>query len=197
MPRERNFVEDEVLEKAMYLFWKQGYNATSIQDIVEHLGINRASLYNTFGDKHELFKKSFDHYRNKNVAVLKNFLGEYSDVKSGLKALFHQAVIQSAADKNQMGCFVVNTATEMIPGDEEIQKILKNNKETVERVFLEYLEKGKAENQFSEPRNLKAYASLLFTLYNGLKVVSKIDPAGEEQSAAIDSVLSLIRQTDQ
>ena len=74
MPRVKLFDENEVLTKAMNLFWKQGYAATSVQDLVTHLGINRASLYDTFGDKEQLFKKSFELYRKTNIEGLKHFL---------------------------------------------------------------------------------------------------------------------------
>ena len=59
MPRTKQFNEEEILKKAMELFWEKGFHATSIQDLVAHLGINRASLYDTFGGKEELFKKAF------------------------------------------------------------------------------------------------------------------------------------------
>ena len=71
MPRVKLFDQNEVLTKAMNLFWKQGYAATSVQDLVQHLGINRASLYDTFGDKDQLFKKSFELYRKQNKDGLK------------------------------------------------------------------------------------------------------------------------------
>ena len=70
MPRIKTFDENEVLVKAMNLFWKQGYSATSVQDLVSHLGINRASLYDTFGDKEQLFKKSFALYRKSTMEGL-------------------------------------------------------------------------------------------------------------------------------
>lgn len=55
MGRSREFDENVVLQKAMELFWKQGYEKTSLNDLVEHMGIHRRSLYDTFGDKHTLF----------------------------------------------------------------------------------------------------------------------------------------------
>ena len=74
MPRTKAFDEQEVLEKAMELFWKKGYYATSIQDLVNHLGINRASLYDTFGGKKKLFLHTFSHYRTVNTQGVKDFL---------------------------------------------------------------------------------------------------------------------------
>ena len=63
MPRTKQFDEKEVLKNAMELFWEKGFHATSIQDLVSHLGINRASLYDTYGGKDELFNTAFETYR--------------------------------------------------------------------------------------------------------------------------------------
>ena len=60
MGRSREFDENVVLQKAMELFWEQGYEKTSLSDLVEHMGIHRRSLYDTFGDKHTLFLKTLD-----------------------------------------------------------------------------------------------------------------------------------------
>ncbi|MEL6975424.1 MAG: helix-turn-helix domain-containing protein, partial [Bacteroidota bacterium] len=71
MPRTKQFDEKEVLKKAMELFWEKGFHATSIQDLVSHLGINRASLYDTFGGKDELFNTAFESYRHQAGDFLK------------------------------------------------------------------------------------------------------------------------------
>ena len=68
MARTKDFDEDEVLTKAMNLFWLNGYNGTSMQDLVDGLGISRSSLYDTFGDKRSLFLKTLENYK-KNLFV--------------------------------------------------------------------------------------------------------------------------------
>ena len=70
MARTKDFDEDEVLDKAMYLFWNQGYNGTSMQDLVDGLGISRSSLYDTFGDKHSLFIKTLENYKKNASSVI-------------------------------------------------------------------------------------------------------------------------------
>ncbi|MDF1696713.1 MAG: helix-turn-helix domain containing protein [Saprospiraceae bacterium] len=94
MPRVKLFDKDEVLEKAMHLFWERGYHATSIQDLVNHLGINRASLYDTFGGKQALFDSAFKHYRMTNTKAIKKFLHAEQDVKKGMRKLFLLALEQ-------------------------------------------------------------------------------------------------------
>jgi TetR/AcrR family transcriptional repressor of nem operon len=192
MPRVKLFDESEVLTKAMHLFWKQGYAATSVQDLVSHLGINRASLYDTFGDKEQLFKKSFELYRKTNIEGLKQFLNSQMDVREGFAKLFQNAIEEAINDKDRKGCFVVNTTAELVPNDESISEVLESNKNEFEQIFLDYLEKGQEEGQIGKGRDLKSIAALFYTLYNGLRVVSKVQPDKKKLSDTIGVALSLL-----
>lgn len=193
MPRVKRFDEQEVLVRAMELFWKKGFAATSIQDLVSHLGINRASLYNTFGDKEQLFKQAFQHYKTINTAGIRRFFASQPLVKDGFFQLFQMAIEESVSDQERKGCFVVNTTTELIPGDAHILAILEENKQTFEGIFYDYLKQGYEAEQFTTDQSLKSIANLLFTFYNGLKVVAKVQP---DRTALLDSVkvvLSLLK----
>jgi len=192
MPRVKLFNEEEVLAKAMNLFWKQGYSATSVQELVSHLGINRASLYDTFGDKEQLFKMSFALYRKSNIEGLIQFFQSRPNVKKGFSELFDSTIQEAVLDKDNKGCFVVNTTTELIPNDGSLLEILENNKRDFERLFYEYLKKGQESGQFKTNQDLKSLASLFFTIYNGIRVVSKVRPNKKELSDSIDVALSLL-----
>jgi TetR/AcrR family transcriptional repressor of nem operon len=192
MPRVKLFDEQEVLTKAMNLFWKQGYSATSVQDLVSHLGINRASLYDTFGDKEQLFKKSFALYRKSNIEGLIQFFESRPDIKNGFSELFDIAIQEAILDKEAKGCFVVNTTTELIPNDESLIKVIEDNKSDFENLFYEYLKKGKNKGELKTNQDLRSLASLLFMLYNGVKVVSKINPQKQELKDSIDLALTLV-----
>lgn len=192
MPRVKSFDEKEVLTKAMCLFWKQGYSATSVQDLVCHLGINRASLYDTFGDKEQLFKKSFELYRTITKEWLIQFFENHSDVKEGFSELFNKAIEEAIVDEDKKGCFVVNATTELIPNDESLQKVLIENKCDFQNLFYEYLKAGKQRGQLKNSQDLKAIATFLYTLYNGIRVVSKVEPNKKELSTSINIALSLL-----
>jgi len=192
MPRVKLFDENEVLSKAMNLFWKQGYSATSVKDLVSHLGINRASLYDTFGDKEQLFKKSFELYRKTNIENLIQFFESRPNIKNGFLELFDIAIQEAVLDKDNKGCFVVNTTTELIPNNESLLIILENNKRDFERVFFNYLKKGEESNQLKTKKDLKSLATLFYTIYNGIRVVSKIRPNKKELSDSITIALSLL-----
>ncbi len=192
MPRVKLFDEKQVLEKAMELFWKKGYNATSIQDLVNHLGINRASLYDTYGGKRPLFDRAFAHYRQTNTVRITNFLEQEKDIREGLRKFFSMVGQQTVSDCDKKGCFVVNTTTELIPGDQDISDVLQKNKSAFVEMFHNFLLKGEREGQIAKGKELKTIADLLFTYYNGLQVVSKIDPDPEKISNAVDQLLALL-----
>src|ERR1700747_2040175 len=92
----RQFDPDEVLDRAMALFWERGYAATSIQDLVAKTGINRASLYNTFGDKKRLFLAVLDHYAKKVAAPLMAELSD-PDPRRALERMF-ESIIRRTGD---------------------------------------------------------------------------------------------------
>jgi TetR/AcrR family transcriptional repressor of nem operon len=192
MPRVKLFDENEVLSKAMNLFWKQGYSATSVQDLVSHLGINRASIYDTFGDKNKLFKKSFELYRKQNSEGLIQFFENRPNVKIGFSELFDNAIQEAVSDKDRKGCFVVNTTTELIPNDESLNQILETNKQDFINIFFDYLKKGKESGQLKSSLDLKSLATLFYTLYNGIRVVSKIRPNKKELTDSIHLAITLL-----
>jgi len=192
MPRVKLFDENEVLAKAMNLFWKKGYAATSVQDLINHLGINRASLYDTFGDKEQLFKKSFELYRKNNIEGLKQFFDSQKNVRKGFERLFENAIEEAVNDQDRKGCFVVNTTTELVPNDDSIAVILENNKSDFENMFFEYLQKGKEAGQIKTDKDLKSIAALFYTLYNGLRVVSKVQPNAKNLTDTINIALSVL-----
>jgi len=192
MPRVKLFDEKEVLEKAMELFWKNGYYATSIRDLSEHLKLSHASLYSTFGTKDELFNKAFELYQTTNTNRILQFLAQEKDIKKGIKKLFSNAINESINDKDNKGCFVVNTTTELLPGNPTLKKKLAHNKTSFEKGFHQYLLKGEKDGQIPAGKNLQAIASLLFTLYNGLRVVGKIQQDEETLLSTVDAALLLL-----
>lgn len=192
MPRTKLFDENEVLTKAMNLFWKNGYSATSIKDLVTELGINRASIYDTFGDKESLFLKAFDKYRTLSSEGLSAFLDQEEDIKSGLTKLFERAYFQSINDVEKKGCFAVNTTTELVPGDAEMLRILERNRLHLEAIFLNYLKIGEDKGQIRKGKDLVGISKLLFTFYNGLQVVSKISSDKDEVTSSVKHIISLL-----
>ncbi|MER3376116.1 MAG: TetR/AcrR family transcriptional regulator [Allomuricauda sp.] len=176
MPRTKQFNEEEILNKAMELFWEKGFHATSIQNLVSCLGINRASLYDTFGGKEELFNKVFEHYRKTNGDAIRSTFDQEKSVKAGFCRLFEEAIEKTQVDAARKGCFVVNTTTELIPGDETIHNVLRKNKENLENIFIDQIKKGVETGEIDASKEAESIGPMFFTLLSGLQVIAKVDP---------------------
>lgn len=193
MPKEKRFCEQEVLEKAMHLFWQKGYYNTSMKDLVNHLGISRSSLYDTFkGGKKELYDKALALYRASNNQGFGEFLAQIEDIKQGLRMIFQKIIEDDVNDDDCKGCLVVNTTTELVPEDEKSQKVVTEHKNQMEDIFYQLLKKGVDTGQISKDKDIKTIARLLYTLMSGLRVIGKTKPPFQESMASVDAVLSLI-----
>lgn len=192
MPRSKSFNEEDVLHKTMKLFWKKGYHATSMQDLVTYLGINRASLYATFGGKKKLFDKSLEIYCFNNKEATLRFLKDQISIKEGIRKLFEVSIIKATADINNKGCFVVNSTTEMIPNDTNVKKIVSNNKNNFESIFYNFLLMGQESGEIPEDKDITVIATLIYTLFSGISVIAKVEPEQKDLLSTVDLVLSLL-----
>jgi TetR/AcrR family transcriptional repressor of nem operon len=183
MARKKEFDEDELLEKATNLFWRNGYHATSAQDLVDELKINRSSLYNTYSDKKTLFEKALKKYQEQQTNTMIRMLGEADDPEKAIKKVFDGLVKESCEDDIAKGCFMVNTAVEIAGQDKEIGALVQANNKSVEDALTATIEKGQKKGQFSTKNTARAYARFLFGSINALRVIAR---SGADKSALND-----------
>ena len=192
MARTKAFDRDEVLTKAMNLFWKKGYHATSIQDLVDHLSINRGSIYATFIGKDELYQEAVTLYRSQNAATLKLFLQEYSSVKEGIKSLMYRNLDQVKCDPERKGCFIVNCTTEYLPTHTDAGNIVEENRSAFLKTVTAYIQSGIDSGELSSSSSAHSLANLVYTFFSGMMVVSKTTKDFAELKNSIDIVLELL-----
>lgn len=173
MARTKSFNESEVLEKALNLFWTKGFNATSIQDLVDHLGINRASLYDTWGDKQNLYMESLKLYRKGTSSWLLSLVRSNKPAKQIIQEFLNYAIEDSIADKEQKGCFLVNSTTELANQDQSINGLVKENRETVIKVLTAIIDEGKQDGEITSHRSSHDLATYLFGIINGIRVMGQ------------------------
>lgn len=170
MGRSKEFEENEVLQKAMELFWRQGYEHTSLNDLVEHMGIHRRSLYDTFGDKHTLFLKVLDCYKETVRTKLENRVLNAKSSKEAIQWIFDAAI--DSCNENQ-GCLFVNSATELTPRDKEIDETLKEVFNQEERFIENLIQKGRESGEFSSVQEPHALAENLINSLIGIRVLAR------------------------
>jgi TetR/AcrR family transcriptional repressor of nem operon len=185
MARKKEFDEDQLLDKAVALFWDKGYHATSAQDLVDGLGINRSSLYNTYTDKRTLFTKSLRQYQAKNTNAVLSMLKNVVDASEAISQLLHGVIRESEEDTLAKGCFMVNTAVELSSHDKEIGALVTENNQSVEDAFTRTIEKGQADGQFTKAKDARALARFVFSTISGLRVSAR---AGVDKQTLEDIV---------
>ncbi len=196
MPRKKQFDRTIVLEKAMELFWNKGFHATSIQDLVDHCGINRASMYDTFGGKEQLFKEAFQLYRDQEGEYFKATDQQLAkkSVRQFLEGYFYEALKEIQKDHQNKGCMVVNTTTELCNQNKEILQLVKTNLIEVVQLFSHIIAIGQKRQEIGADHNPVDLAYHLFTFYNGFKVIAKIEQDPRVLKTLIDQELDYIFQ---
>jgi len=173
MARTKDFDEDEVLKKAITLFWHKGYNGTSMQDLVDALGISRSSLYDTYDDKHTLFIKALDSYKRSAADKMQNIIDHSASAKDAIKLLLEMTTGDLIRDQQHKGCFLVNAAVEVAPHDKEVSNIICQNDQQIEGFFYDAIKKGQNSGEISNKQDARALARFIVNTVKGLRVSAK------------------------
>lgn len=173
MARHKEFERDEALQKAMEVFWARGYEATSMQNLVEHMGINRQSLYDTFGDKHSLYLEALDRYQEVESRRLFELLEKPGSVKKALKKLFTGVIEGSLCEGQRRGCLMNNAMSELAGRCKATAEKTRHNMAAVEEAFYRALLRGKQEGELKDLRDPRAVARFLYNSFQGLVLTAK------------------------
>ncbi|MGX4653936.1 TetR/AcrR family transcriptional regulator [Micromonospora sp. SCSIO 07396] len=185
MSRTKEFDPERALGAALELFWQRGYEATSMTHLVEHLGIGRASIYGTFGSKHELYLRALDRYIGATDAQV---IERLSRPGPALPAVFElidwYAAEAGTGDSAERGCMVVNAAVELLPGDEVVARRVEASWRTLEVALATSLTRARAEGDLRADVDPVSLARFLVVVLQGLRVVGKgTDPARVRDAA--------------
>lgn len=190
MARSKEFDEQVVLDKAMTVFWAQGYEKTSIQDLVDSMQIHRRSLYDTFGDKHALFLQTLERYGKIIHQKVEKELKEDMPIKEKMTVLFEVAISQN--EKQPRGCLLVNSATELALIDKEVGKKIEELFTSAETQIYNLLSVAQRKGELSTTKDIKALASYLHNALVGIRVLTKTTNDKSKLESIIQLTLSNI-----
>ncbi|MCI0390017.1 MAG: TetR/AcrR family transcriptional regulator [Acidobacteria bacterium] len=173
MARHKEFNRIEALRKAMEVFWSHGYEAASINNLVKRMGINRQSLYDTFGDKRRLYLEALDLYREVEGRKLFELLERPGSVKKMLRRLFQSVVEESLCDQARRGCFIGNAMSELAGRCPETASKACGNMAAVEEALYRTLLRGRKNGEIKNGRDLRAVARFLYSSLQGLQLMAK------------------------
>ena len=186
MARTKEFDPEAALQAALELFWQRGYEATSMSDLVDHLGIGRASIYATFGSKHELYLKALERYDRAGLPPIMRELSRPGPALPAVRAVVRRYATEAADDRLRLnGCLVTNTASELAPHDTAAARRVERNWDHLETVLHSALVRAQAQGELAAGRDPLALARMLLVLLQGLRVVGKAsaDPARVRDAA--------------
>lgn len=171
MARQKKYIESEVIEKAMQLFWKNGYETTSVRMLEKEMGINQFSMYASFGNKHGVFLESVKCYQKKARIELIDKLKSAPAEVSSIKQYFIDFVNFSKEEESYKGCLLTNTVNELGAfADPEILSEIIQFAYQVKTAFIEILEKDTTKNK----ETIAQQANYLMVALQGLSVSSKM-----------------------
>lgn len=193
MARPREFDEDAVLGMAIQCFWAQGYEATSIRDLVERTGITGASLYNAFGHKRSLYQRALDQYVESSIA---DRIGRCKKLapRTAIEAFFAEILRRSLTDREHKGCMLVNATLEVAPHDPEFRKIVATVLVQIEEFFFDCIAGGQAQGTITQSVAAKDLARNLLTLLLGIRVLARVRPERAVLEGAATAALKLLDQ---
>jgi len=176
MPRPREFDETTALDTAITCFWHRGYEATSVRDLADSMGISSPSLYNAFGDKRTLFvaalERYLDHFTRARIKRLEDSLPP----KQAVRHFIEEIIERSLSDRERRGCFLINSALEVAPHDRELGELIADRLGEIEAFFRRSIRA--AQTAGTVPQNLAAkdLARLLLGVLLGIRVLARAKP---------------------
>lgn len=194
MARPREFDTDEALDKAMTLFWKDGYERSSLTHLLDAMEIQRSSFYNSFGDKRKVFIMILKRYMKwVNEDWIIKMLDESDDGLSGIKKLFNDYVEAFTKDNECKGCLMVNTLVEFSPHDKEIMQLIIDDLKTVEDALCRALTRAQKQNIIPAEVDPRATAIFLMNTLSGMRVLGRQTYERQPFVAIAQTALSVLK----
>ena len=192
MPRPKTFNPDDALDKAMQVFWHKGYEATSMEDLLKAMALNRGSLYDTFGDKRQLFLKVMDRYCTTFVGPKLSLLDQPGPALPTLHRFIDGMIEGGLADPQRRGCFISNTVMELSPHEKEIAGTLRQALKMAEDAFFNVLARAKEQGELKDEKDPRALARFLTTMMQGTVVMIKAGVSADVVKQTAETALSML-----
>jgi TetR/AcrR family transcriptional regulator, transcriptional repressor for nem operon len=192
MARPKEFDPDHAAQEAMETFWEHGYAATSVNDLLAEMGLSRGSLYDTFGDKKQLFLAALDKYEAQRGHELRKMLERPGSAKAALVDFIHMAADCCTSVEGRRGCLAGKAAMELAPHDKDIaewlRKFHRRNIDLVARAIL----RGQQQREINDQLDSRAAARFLLNALGGLRLLGTMSPSESEVQDVVELTLKVL-----
>ncbi|AKK01015.1 MULTISPECIES: TetR/AcrR family transcriptional regulator [Pseudomonas] len=189
MSRPQTFNTQEALHKAMVVFWRKGYEATSITDLLGATGLSKSSLYATFGGKRELFIMAFDAYRRERAKDMHRALQD-GPARLSIESFFRSLFADLNDPSESHGCMSINQAVEMAAHDLDVRQRVMEDFRLIEEALERAIERGQQDGSLGSNRNARELARLLVLAFPGLQVMARAGYTKQDLESALHLLLS-------
>ena len=188
MARPKEFDTDAALDRALEVFWSKGFAATSMQDLVDEMGINRGSLYGTFGDKDRLYARALDRYSHQQGAELLGAL----EVDEAVQERLRRYLVALVTEPDGRGCFLVNTACERSYESRSSRHAVATAIEATRGLLVDAMGDADASGELRPGVESEVAAETVLTLMQGLQVLTKTGADADSLTPVIDQSLGAL-----
>jgi TetR/AcrR family transcriptional repressor of nem operon len=193
MPRTEEFNREMTLQKAMNVFWEKGYNGTSMQDLVDVTGLNRSSIYNSFGSKMELYQQTLKAYQKENGGVLQKALVKATNPLEAIRFIFEGYLPEILGDSKEKGCFSMNCKAEMGNQNEDIRKWLLATQDQMLALFEDLVKDGQEQREINIKEDATSYAYFIFNAFQGFRMTGILVKDRKVLQKIIDQTVMLLK----
>jgi TetR/AcrR family transcriptional regulator, transcriptional repressor for nem operon len=174
MARTKEFDPDVALEIAVAVFWRLGYEHTSLDTLMREMGISRQSLYDTFGDKRSIYFRAMSHYREKTNASLRDLFTTEQSVRKGFAKLF-QSIIRENKAQHERGCLLMNANLSRAVDDVEVKEFLRDNQRDVERIFRAAFVDAKKRAEIGPEKSPVTLSKFFVATIQGMRALARLN----------------------
>ena len=192
MPRPREFDETAALDAAVECFWRRGYEATSLRDLTASMGLAAPSLYNSFGDKQDLFMRALQRYLDRTTRDRLHRLEATLAPRDALRRFFEEIIDHSVKDRQRKGCFLVNSALDVAPHDADCRAVIAEQFSEIEGFFSRCIRAAVDEGTASSAVDTADAARLLLAVLLGIRVLARTGATRAVLEGVVRPALSLL-----
>ena len=186
MARSKEFDPERALAKAMRVFWRVGYQNTSIELLMREMGIAKQSLYDTFGDKRDLYVKALAYYRDETNGEMERMFEKTPSVKGGFAKLLY-GLAGETPEQHERGCLLLSANLQRDPSDAVLTAFLRDNQARVEAIFVKALRRAQRQGELSRKRDAAALSCFFVVTIQGMRAMARLqsDRKALEQVAQV------------
>ena len=192
MGRPREFDEDEVTQRALEAFWNRGYQATSMANLTEAMGLAKGSVYKGFGDKKSLFLRALDIYLENGRAEYRAVDDQELSAEQVVRAWLKKVAELATDGAPRKGCFGVNCATELGPHDTEVRTRIEAHEAWLHRRLARTIQRGVDAGEFRQDLRPADAARWVTTVMAGMQVRGKVGISRREANRMADFAMEAL-----